>query len=177
MVLGYAPMSVRRVRGRLCARQRQWAQAREHFDRAIEELGTGHASWELAQTYLDYADMCLVRRRRGDSRKASAARLQAKGILRRSGHPSEDGVAIASGNGDPFGLTGRELEVLTLVGHGRRNQDIAGALSLSTGTVNRHLENIYLKMQVTNRTEAVIKAVQAGLIGSLSDIAASAPRG
>lgn len=49
------------------------------------------------------------------------------------------------------GLTGRELDVLRLVGEGRENAAIARALSLSTRTVERHLTSIYTKLGLTGR--------------------------
>ena len=58
----------------------------------------------------------------------------------------------------------RELEVLALVAGGLHNQEIASQLVISTGTVNRHLENIYAKMEVKNRAEAVVQAAREGLI-------------
>ncbi len=56
-------------------------------------------------------------------------------------------------------LTKRELEVLVLVARGMSNRKIAGYLSLSEGTVSRHLANIYPKMGVSSRGEALRKAL------------------
>jgi DNA-binding CsgD family transcriptional regulator len=52
-------------------------------------------------------------------------------------------------------LTPRELDVLMLVAQGRTNRQVAGALWLSSGTVRKHLENIYAKLDVHTRTAAV----------------------
>jgi DNA-binding NarL/FixJ family response regulator len=54
-------------------------------------------------------------------------------------------------------LTAREFEILELVAAGLRNAAIAERLWISPGTVKRHLENIYAKLQVTNRTAAVTR--------------------
>jgi DNA-binding NarL/FixJ family response regulator len=51
-------------------------------------------------------------------------------------------------------LTGREREVLELVGAGLTNVDIAERLWISPGTVKKHLDNIYVKLGATNRTQA-----------------------
>lgn len=61
-------------------------------------------------------------------------------------------------------LTERELEVLRLAAKGLKNQEIAHQLSLSTRTVQTHLSNIFGKMGVGSRTEAVLMALQRGWI-------------
>ena len=55
-------------------------------------------------------------------------------------------------------LSDRELEVLQHVARGLSNQDIADKLFLSTGTVKRHMSNIYQKIDVHSRTQAVERA-------------------
>lgn len=52
-------------------------------------------------------------------------------------------------------LSSREHEVLLLIKQGHRNQQVADLLSLSPSTVKRHLQNIYQKLQVNSRTEAI----------------------
>lgn len=59
---------------------------------------------------------------------------------------------------DSFGLTMREAEVLLWLSHGKTNRDIADILSLSARTVNKHLEQIFHKMGVDNRTSAAVMA-------------------
>lgn len=54
-------------------------------------------------------------------------------------------------------LTLREQEVLRLMAQGAANADIAAALSISERTVAHHVENVLAKLQVNNRTEAVVK--------------------
>ncbi|HEU4325293.1 MAG TPA: response regulator transcription factor [Roseiflexaceae bacterium] len=61
-------------------------------------------------------------------------------------------------------LTERELEVLRLAGHGQSNKQIGAALLISDRTVQNHLANIYGKLGVASRTEAVTTALQRGLI-------------
>lgn len=63
-------------------------------------------------------------------------------------------------------LSSRELEVLTLVSGGMRNAQIASQLYISEGTVKRHLTNIYTKLGVASRIDAVNKAIAAGLVAS-----------
>lgn len=57
-----------------------------------------------------------------------------------------------------FGLTARESEVLLWLSQGKANRDIAEILTLSARTVNKHLEQIYLKLGVDNRTSAALLA-------------------
>jgi DNA-binding NarL/FixJ family response regulator len=61
-------------------------------------------------------------------------------------------------------LTPRELEVLELVARGLTNRSIGRMLSISDRTVQGHLANIFAKLQVNSRTEAVTKGLQLGLI-------------
>lgn len=55
-------------------------------------------------------------------------------------------------------LTPREKEVLTQLSQGARNKELAESLNLSVATVKRHLQNIYAKLQVSSRTEAILLA-------------------
>jgi DNA-binding NarL/FixJ family response regulator len=61
-------------------------------------------------------------------------------------------------------LTPRELEVLRLLAEGLPNKEIAYRLALSTGTVKAHTAAIYRKLDALNRTEAVTRAREAGLL-------------
>ncbi len=66
--------------------------------------------------------------------------------------------------GEPESLTPRELEVLTLMGQGRSNNEIAAALMIAPRTTKVHVQNILGKLGATNRTEAVSIAVRKKLI-------------
>jgi DNA-binding NarL/FixJ family response regulator len=64
-------------------------------------------------------------------------------------------------NGD---LTARELDVLRLMSAGFNNREIAEMLALAEGTVKNHVSNVLAKLGVRDRTRAVLKAAQQGLI-------------
>ena len=64
----------------------------------------------------------------------------------------------------PEGLTEREMEVLRATAYGQPNKTIAGTLAISPQTVQVHLRNIFSKLGVSNRSEAVAYAIRHGLI-------------
>jgi len=57
-------------------------------------------------------------------------------------------------------LTARESEVLLWVARGKANKDIAEILQLSPRTVNKHLEQVFVKLGVENRASAAARAVR-----------------
>lgn len=61
-------------------------------------------------------------------------------------------------------LTARETEVLTLVAQGASNPAIAGKLFISEATVKTHLLHVFEKLEVSDRTRAVTKAMELGLL-------------
>jgi len=63
-------------------------------------------------------------------------------------------------------LSERELEVLELIAQGLTNQEIASRFFLSLNTVKAHTRNIYGKLGVHNRTQAVARARALGLLPS-----------
>ena len=62
------------------------------------------------------------------------------------------------------GLSERQHEVLQLVASGMRNQEIADQLYLSIRTVKFHIENVYQKLGVRSRTEAIRVARERGIL-------------
>jgi DNA-binding NarL/FixJ family response regulator len=76
------------------------------------------------------------------------------------------------------GLTDRELEILRALGEGHSNREIAKLLWLAEQTVKFHLTNIYRKLNVSSRTEAVHWAYRHGLLDTSADVdAANLTRG
>ena len=78
-----------------------------------------------------------------------------------------DRLARLSSGEEPHptaGLSDRELEVLQQMAKGAANKQIAGSLSISESTVKTHVANIFHKLDVSHRTEAVTQAIQRGII-------------
>lgn len=69
-----------------------------------------------------------------------------------------------SGKKVDFGLSTREIEILEGIGRGESYQTTAEKLGISPGTVRKHIENIYRKLQVHNKVEAVQLALRHGMI-------------
>jgi DNA-binding NarL/FixJ family response regulator len=62
-------------------------------------------------------------------------------------------------------LTGREREILDMVARGHSNADITAELVLAPKTVRNHVSNIFAKLQVRDRSEAIVRAREAGMGG------------
>ncbi|WP_371786408.1 response regulator [Streptosporangium subroseum] len=77
----------------------------------------------------------------------------------RTGGVMSGAVALAS-----LGLSEREREVLTLIAKGHSNADIAEALGVAVSTVKNHVTNLFAKVGVHDRAQAVIVAYEAGLV-------------
>jgi DNA-binding NarL/FixJ family response regulator len=76
---------------------------------------------------------------------------------------SERGTDV-TGIPHPDPLTDRELDTLRLVAAGYSNREIASALHLAPGTVKNHVSNVLLKLGVRDRTRAVLRALDLGLL-------------
>jgi DNA-binding NarL/FixJ family response regulator len=82
----------------------------------------------------------------------AAARILAKGMRSRVGQQPVEA------------LTERELEVLSLVGHGRSNKEIAADLGITERTARTHVSNILGKLDLQSRTQAALYAVERKLV-------------
>jgi LuxR family maltose regulon positive regulatory protein len=117
--------------------------------RSVQQQSGGHLP------SLAYLDSLLE----AIQRAAPALQTDERPVEPRSGPTSarlEDGL--------PISLSAREMEVLTLIAEGKSNQEISAELYLALNTVKRHAYNIYAKLQVKKRTQAVSRARQLGLI-------------
>ena len=112
---------------------------------------------------------------KGADRAEIARALQAVGhgeVVFSSGIASRVLAFFAAGGAsaaalNPFpGLTDREREILDLVARGLTNAEIARRLVVSDKTVRNHVSNVFAKLQVAGRAEAVARARDAGLGGA-----------
>jgi DNA-binding NarL/FixJ family response regulator len=71
---------------------------------------------------------------------------------------------VPPGPAAPNGLSERELEVLRLLARGASNKEIASALDIAEGTVKNHVTSILAKLEVTDRTNAALKARSLGIL-------------
>lgn len=77
-----------------------------------------------------------------------------------------DGQAPVAQEAPSEGLTARELDVMCLAARGMSNEEIGQQLSLALGTVKWHLHNIYAKLKVRNRTQAIRRARELEMLES-----------
>ncbi len=65
-----------------------------------------------------------------------------------------------------FDITAREVDILSFLAQGMANKEIAANIKTKEKTVKNQLNNIFSKLKVTNRTQAVLKAIKLGIISS-----------
>ena len=100
--------------------------------------------------------------------EARAGRLDAESVeavLAAAGHRASRRTSSSAG------LTAREVEVLRLVAQGRSNREIAAELFIAEKTARNHIERVYTKLGVNNRTQASLAAIDRGLAASPVDAA------
>ena len=66
-------------------------------------------------------------------------------------------------------LTPWELEVLRLIAQGLKNREISEKLVISEKTVGNHISNIFFKLQVNDRSQAIVRALGGGLVNDEQD--------
>lgn len=90
--------------------------------------------------------------------------------------PNTDGTSRTNREGDTFpinenalaqsGISKREHEVLVLIAKGMSNQEIADTLFVSQSTIKTHTSRLFEKLDVKNRTHAIVKAKELGIIAT-----------
>ncbi|MDI3281400.1 MAG: response regulator transcription factor, partial [Bacillota bacterium] len=77
---------------------------------------------------------------------------------------ADEGAGAPRGGAFPYGLTQRERQILVCLASGMTNARIASTLSISEKTVKNHLTNLFRKLGVEDRTQAVLLAVKERLV-------------
>jgi putative nucleotidyltransferase with HDIG domain len=153
---------------------------RERLDKSGYPQGLGGSSLPMTQRVLAAADSYQGSLEHRPHRRALAAvpaavRLRSEADAGRLDPTAVEAVLAAAGHrtsrrvSGPAGLTAREVEVLGLLARGLTATEIAQRFVVSAKTVRNHLEHIYLKAGVTNRTGAVLFALDHGLVGGAED--------
>jgi two-component system, NarL family, nitrate/nitrite response regulator NarL len=138
--------------------------AQEHPDQAVLVMGVAESEWEIlhyveagASGYVlknDSVEELLRHIRAAHAGKARVSPVIAAALMSRVAELAQL-VSQASVSADVGELTPREMEVLTLIGRGLTNQEIAEHLVIELGTVKNHVHNILNKLGVSSRRDAV----------------------
>jgi DNA-binding NarL/FixJ family response regulator len=140
------------------------------------QLLSGAGSTDVRLPASAIEQLMRLRMRRGDSKTAAVCRVEVADRVLECSFVSplgsdellfrlaETGNACAeserTGLQEAFMLTGREAEVLLWVSRGKANRDIGEILNISPRTVNKHLEQVFVKLGVENRAAAAAAAVR-----------------
>lgn len=128
----------------------------------LEILQAGAAGYLVKSVYGDEIVQAIRAVASGDVVLSPSV---SKNLLRHAAKYSTKPVALEHGEK----LTIRELEILKLTAQGRSNKEIADILGLNLRTIKGHLTEVFSKLHVGSRTEAVIAALKLGII-SIDDI-------
>lgn len=120
----------------------------------LQALRAGASGYVLKDSQADAVVSSIVAVVAGERVMASAVANRVVGMLSGTTTPKE------------FydGLTAREVEILKLIAVGQANKQIAYRLSISEKTVRNHVSNIYEKLGIYDRSQAVLYAVRKGLV-------------
>jgi ATP/maltotriose-dependent transcriptional regulator MalT len=157
-----ALLASHRVCGELETLSGAFSEARRHLEAALSLADSCAAPYERALVLLATADL---EHRAGEPDAAARALNEARPIFSRL----EAAPALARAealetrpaggrNDEPtvaFGLSPREIDVLCRIANGGRNREIADDLFLSVRTIERHITNLYAKLGVSSRAEAI----------------------
>jgi DNA-binding NarL/FixJ family response regulator len=166
-----ALLAAQRFLGEHATDSGQYDYAAFHLDESLRLADACAAPFERALTLVALAELRLTQRRIDeasahlDEVQAICARLDAKPTLQRAETLRQKLNALGQPVPTyPSGLTQREVEVLQHIAAGHSNRQIADALFLSPRTVERHIANVYLKIDVHSKSEATVFALQYHLV-------------
>jgi DNA-binding NarL/FixJ family response regulator len=134
----------------------------ENPDYLLEALKAGAAGYVLKDAPQDEVVGAVRRVREGES--PLDPELAARLLRRLAAETVGRGARTVNRVGPLEALTPRELEVLELMKLGRTNRQIAQDLVISLGTAKNHVEHIIAKLGVSDRTQAVVRALELGIL-------------
>jgi LuxR family maltose regulon positive regulatory protein len=146
------------LRARILVALARRAEAERAVDAALEASAPEHRAgvWtDAGEAAIPLLESAVARGCAADEALSFASRVLV--MLRQQAPASAEAASSAS-------LSERELAVLRLLAAGRNNREIADALFLAIGTVKKHTHNIYGKLQVTSRTQAILAGRRQGII-------------
>jgi DNA-binding NarL/FixJ family response regulator len=135
----------------------------ENPDYLLEALKAGAAGYVLKDAPRREVISAVRRVREGESALDPELAVRLLRRLAVEGSGGKKGIDAANGS-LASALTPRELEVLRLMQLGRTNRQVAEELYISSGTAKRHVENIIAKLEVSDRTQAVVRALELGIL-------------
>lgn len=166
--------SLRFAEGTVAAAAGDYDTARLCFEDALELWRQSGGPVEAAQARIGLAAVLAAVGRRDAAQQEVSAALQSLQAIGAAGAATRAAALLnqlrASRHGrtsrrsDRPTLTGREVEILSLVAQGLRNKEIAAQLVLSEHTVHRHVANILTKLGLSSRSAAAVYAAQHHLL-------------
>lgn len=133
----------------------------EDEQNVVSALEAGATGYLLKDQAYDHLGDTVVALMRGESMISPKV---ARFLLKRFILSEEEAVEASRHSALRRSLTDRECEVLSFISKGYSYNEVGESLKLSTNTVRAHIRNIYRKLAVKSRSEAVFEAAQLGLI-------------
>jgi DNA-binding NarL/FixJ family response regulator len=135
----------------------------ENPDYLLEALDAGAAGYVLKDAPTDRLISAVHRTLNGESPlNQELATLLLRRLADEQQHKPKPTPPHTDGEPPVQSLTPRETEVLALLTTGQTNQEIAHSLNISKGTAKVHVERIIRKLDVSDRTQAAVRAVELG---------------
>ena len=171
LVLATAPdqplirLAAHRLLGEIETAAKSHDAAEEHLATSLSLAADCDVPFERALTLLALAELRVATKRTGEAEqllndvRSVCKPLGAGPTLARVDALAAISAPAGKAASDPFGLTPRELDVLRLLPHGLSNAEIADSLFVSPRTIQTHLTNLYTKLGVGGRAEAIAYAV------------------
>jgi RNA polymerase sigma factor (sigma-70 family) len=116
---------------------------------------SGYAFWTTFMTILSVAIGLIVNELRGQRRESERYQAENARLIERERITQEIKTQNISELESMEPLTAREKEVIDLIAQGKTNQEIASSLSIEEKTVKNYINNIYSKLQIKSRYEAI----------------------